>query len=193
MLIVRSDIRLRATSETNTAGDASSDSLSDVESSVTDADFVSLDSSDGLAPDPDLVTATAELHEASEDDEEFWTPDSAPERSTSPAWQAELASTVADHPVESEPSEPDTEAEPADDGHLGDTANLPDEWEVDLGGDAETNSDEDSPPKRQPDARLVPSTEHVRRRTGQNARRVPPIAVRSSTRDEDSVKSLDGS
>jgi hypothetical protein len=79
-------------------------------------------------------------------------------------------------------------------GASGDTAQLPEPSELDdavqedrSGDDAET----DSRRRRHPDARLLPSTRHVRQRGRSSGRRVPKIFPRSTARDEDAVEGED--
>lgn len=56
--------------------------------------------------------------------------------------------------------------------------------------EAESSTDQPERRRRQPDARLVPSSENVKKRTNAGVRRAPPIA-RSTGRDEDTVESPD--
>lgn len=82
--------------------------------------------------------------------------------------------------------------DPDDSSRSGDTSNLPDDWEVELDAEDgnEDNADTSSKSRRKPGARLVPSTEHVQRRTGATNRRAPQIP-KSATRDEDDVEGTD--
>jgi hypothetical protein len=101
---------------------------------------------------------------------------------------------------ESEPSSPleapaQDESDQASEANAsGDTAQLPEPSELDDavqedrgGDDAETESRR----RRHPDARLLPSTRHVRQRGRSSGKRVPKIFSRSTARDEDAVEGED--
>ncbi|CAN5477203.1 hypothetical protein BH23CHL2_BH23CHL2_30390 [soil metagenome] len=154
----------------------------------------------------------------SDDDDEFWTdvlpdeqvPDVADDvpgvgADSDTAPQSGLTTEIepVGHPSESgESSEtppyenPEAEEiadwESDDTSRSGDTTNPPDNWEAELDvedGDKD-DADESSRRRRQPGARLVPSTEHVQRRTGGTNRRAMQIP-KSATRDEDDVEGTD--
>lgn len=101
---------------------------------------------------------------------------------------------VVEEEVELVRAQDDEAEEQADESEVsGDTANLPESWEVDADHDEDDETeDERERRQRQPAARMVPSTENVKRRTNLSGRRVPQI-TRSATRDEDPVEGSDGS
>ena len=190
ILIVRSDLRLRAAPEASMQADEATAEVAEPNATAVEAGLPA-PAAAKLPIEPPAPQLAQSLPEApsleaasaieADDDEDFWTP--------------ETAAAGADAPQVEEPApapEP-SRAQPAE--HLNDTANLPDEWEVDLDAESDASQatcDDDEPRlQRQPAARMVPSTEHVRRRTGPPPRRAPTV-VRSSVRDEDAVESPDG-
>ena len=184
ILFVKSDLRPRTVSEANTSAEATDEQpLADAEPAKAERAPVELPAPgfivDGVA---DPVPSSTDDPIDEDDDEEFWTP--APDQAS------DVEAGPAVH--EAAPAPDDAPEE----GVSGDTANLPEHWEVDLDTAAEApeadGDDDEQRLQRQPEARMIPSTEHVRRRTGQNSRRAPTVA-RSVARDEDAVESPDGS
>ncbi|MEZ4520116.1 MAG: hypothetical protein R3A46_00535 [Thermomicrobiales bacterium] len=178
------------------------------------------DSSEAAEPPPPVFEPVAESPERQ--DEEFWSPapeatdtatdaheainadlvDSSPESSSEDhdtpfrGHTQELAP-VPEHlegPARVVEEEVELVRAQDDESEVsGDTANLPESWEVDADHDEDDEAeDERERRQRQPAARMVPSTENVKRRTNLSGRRVPQI-TRSATRDEDPVEGSDGS
>jgi hypothetical protein len=186
ILIVRSELRLRVSPEASTT---SEEAAAESQARLTppedeDSPTERLDDLP-LVADSDPSESDERMPEPAQpfivDDEEFWTPEPVAEEEFDP-------------PAEVEPSIRQVESSQPPSG---DTANLPEDWEVDLddaddGVEMGASDDDPDRPQRQPAARMVPSTEHVRRRTGQSPRR-SPVVGRSIVRDEDTVESPDGS
>lgn len=111
-----------------------------------------------------------------------------------PAANEELeADEVMAEPPSEEPEPQDTEASTGSES-AGDTAELPEAWEIEaeiLEEQADgADVDADARRQRQPESRLVPSRQHARRRGRSSGRRVPKIP-RSTPRDEDAVEGED--
>ncbi len=123
-------------------------------------------------------------------EEEFWTPAHTSQPDSTP---------VAIVPSDTEPeqyadSNAETEMLPPPPIFANDTENLPEQWEIDLASDEDDGEkiDDQDRAQRQKGTLMVPSTEHVMRRTGPPARRAPTVG-RSTVRDEDIVERPDGS
>jgi hypothetical protein len=177
ILIVRSDMPIRRVSETTTADEETAPRQIFAESS---------DDSPEIAAIANRDTANSE----SDAEDEFWTPAPTDHTESMP---------LAIEPPDAEPedfaeSNIETEMLPPPPVFANDTENLPEQWEIDLSADEdkeETIDDQDRA-QRQPGTMMVPSTEHVMRRTGQSARRAPTVG-RSTVRDEDIVERPDSS
>ena len=154
------------------------------------------------------------LDEEAEDSEEFWTTPSDTQSLPDPATASESASiesnskpqTVSGYTEEIVPVAPqmmdesasttDEARDPVSTESVGSEDAQPQSEQAGSPEDSEVDPDEDvgtehpERKRRQPDARLVPSSENVKKRTSTGARRAPPIP-RSTSRDEDSMESPD--
>lgn len=206
ILFVRSDLRARGTDEASTS-DAVAADLDDL---ARDAVIVEDVADKGVVAQHDPAVETSELESAtpttavsppSDAEEEFWTPPPV-EEPVADEMGADSAPLSEDDERIPEP----VIIPPPPSEEFADTANLPStpEEEADEAGpdeagqdevfdtepEEEESEDEDDRMQRRPAARMVPSTDNVRRRTGQPPRRAPAIN-RSNVSDEDPVERPD--
>ena len=176
MFIVRNDMRLRRASETT---------MPELESATESS------SSSEEQSESNETTARDKMLEDAEGDEEFWTP----LQPDVPAIVTPIAGPIQEEADSQTDSDVSPELLPPPPVFANDTENLPDQWEVDLGTDEADEDDEELDNEqeqlpRQSGSLMVPSTEHVMRRTGQAGRRLPTVG-RPSSRDEDVVERPD--
>lgn len=194
ILIVRGDTRRRGFEEASTT--LSSDEVDHGE--LRDAPVANEEQ-----PTPLVAGSSARKQQGDEaqqtktdtEEEPFWTPESdvvPPDVDEEPEIALEPAHDPIPEPVIVAPRPvdlDDTASLPGDLVETDDDENIASE---DAADDASDETADDGRQQRRPAARMVPSTDNVLKRTGQQVRSAPAIN-RSNVRDEDSVESPDGS